>query len=267
VLGIRLQITRKESALTLDDYQRHAGRTAHRSLDTYPAAIRSAVDALHRAGKFQDARDLLHATDQLVWTAGLTGEAGEVSDYLKKVLGHGKPLEVATVKKELGDVLWYVAALAQSFGLSLSEIATANVEKLRARYPDGFTVQASAARADEQTPEQEAHAGAKRWSRVGYSECCTRQSPRGFVCTRAPNHGGEHLAADHSEIVDRWSDPEPAVEHLTYAVDANGSPVLPACNAAVEFSGCPTGDPCGIHGCAGGDGDCKCPGGFGSVFY
>jgi NTP pyrophosphatase (non-canonical NTP hydrolase) len=74
---------------------------------------------------------------------GLTGEAGEVADYMKKVLGHGHPLDVSVLKRELGDVLWYVAALASLHGLGLEDVARTNVEKLRARYPEGFTKEAS----------------------------------------------------------------------------------------------------------------------------
>jgi NTP pyrophosphatase (non-canonical NTP hydrolase) len=69
---------------------------------------------------------------------GLCGEAGEVADAIKKAHFHGVAYELAAIKKELGDVLWYVAALAEDHGLTLSEIAKENVEKLRRRYPDGF---------------------------------------------------------------------------------------------------------------------------------
>ena len=70
---------------------------------------------------------------------GLAGEAGEVVDYIKKHLFHGHALERDKVCKELGDVLWYLAVLAHMSGLSLTEVAVANVAKLRKRYPDGFS--------------------------------------------------------------------------------------------------------------------------------
>lgn len=69
---------------------------------------------------------------------GIAGEAGEVCDYLKKVVFHGHYLDLATLEKELGDVLWYVATIATTAGLSLEEIAITNIEKLKARYPEGF---------------------------------------------------------------------------------------------------------------------------------
>lgn len=83
---------------------------------------------------------------------GIAGEAGEVADYLKKVLGHGHELELSKLAKELGDVLWYVAALATTHGLRLEDVALANILKLRARYPEGFSESDSRARKDEVTP-------------------------------------------------------------------------------------------------------------------
>lgn len=83
---------------------------------------------------------------------GLGGEAGEAIDLVKKHLFHGQPLDVDKFRKELGDVLWYVSALATGAGLTLEEVAEANVAKLRARYPEGFSPAASVARADERVP-------------------------------------------------------------------------------------------------------------------
>lgn len=69
---------------------------------------------------------------------GLTGEAGEFGDTLKKHLFHGHGLDTAELSKELGDVLWYAALACDALGLQLGDVMAQNVEKLRRRYPDGF---------------------------------------------------------------------------------------------------------------------------------
>lgn len=70
------------------------------------------------------------------WSLGLAGEAGEAADYLKKHLYHGHELDRDKLAKELGDVLWYLNAIAVECGLNLeTEIAMANVHKLADRYP------------------------------------------------------------------------------------------------------------------------------------
>jgi NTP pyrophosphatase (non-canonical NTP hydrolase) len=125
--------------MTLNEYQGEALRTAPRDAAAYPRWLHPlAWDLSIPAPHPRD--EALKQVDQLVWTLGLTGEAGEVADYLKKVRGHGHPLDPEKMKKELGDVLWYLAVLADSFGFTLNEVAQANVDKLRARYPNGFTI-------------------------------------------------------------------------------------------------------------------------------
>ena len=79
---------------------------------------------------------------------GITGEAGEVADIIKKAVFHGHDIPVKELKKELGDVLWYVSQLARVNGLLLEDIAIANIEKLKKRYPDGFSQEASINRED-----------------------------------------------------------------------------------------------------------------------
>lgn len=68
---------------------------------------------------------------------GLCGEAGEVAEKMKKVLrdcdGKINKTKKEEIKKELGDVLWYVAQLATELNLSLDEIAKNNLEKLFSR--------------------------------------------------------------------------------------------------------------------------------------
>lgn len=82
---------------------------------------------------------------------GLTGEAGEAADIIKKIVGHKHPFdEEASLKllAELGDILWYVTAIAATLDLGLDAIAHYNVEKLRKRYPEGFSSERSINRLD-----------------------------------------------------------------------------------------------------------------------
>lgn len=78
-----------------------------------------------------------------IWGLGLAGEAGEVAELIKKVAGHGHPLDREKMQLEIGDVLWYIAVLSDQLGFKLSEIADANTAKLKARYGDSFSVKAS----------------------------------------------------------------------------------------------------------------------------
>jgi NTP pyrophosphatase (non-canonical NTP hydrolase) len=79
----------------------------------------------------------------LILGLGLTGEAGEVAELLKKGLGHDHGIDREKLKKELGDVLWYVAVLAWYNDTTLAEVMQQNIDKLLARYPRGFTVEES----------------------------------------------------------------------------------------------------------------------------
>jgi NTP pyrophosphatase (non-canonical NTP hydrolase) len=74
-------------------------------------------------------------------TLGLSGEAGEVADIIKKVIrdddGEISEEKMRNLKKELGDVLWYISSLATELGLSLDDIAAGNIEKLLSRKERG----------------------------------------------------------------------------------------------------------------------------------
>lgn len=74
---------------------------------------------------------------------GLGGEAGEVQEIIKKHIGHGHPINQEDLTKELGDVLWYLANIAAMHDIKLSTVAARNIEKLKARYPEGFDQQRS----------------------------------------------------------------------------------------------------------------------------
>lgn len=72
-------------------------------------------------------------------TLGLAGETGEVLEKIKKMIRdkdgvfHPTPEDIAELKKELGDVLWYLSALAFYNGIDLDDVARANLDKLKSR--------------------------------------------------------------------------------------------------------------------------------------
>ena len=69
---------------------------------------------------------------------GLCGESGEAIDLVKKWMMQGHPLDKAHLRKELGDIAWYLAETATAIGCDLESILRENIDKLKARYPDGF---------------------------------------------------------------------------------------------------------------------------------
>lgn len=72
---------------------------------------------------------------------GLCGEAGEAIDIVKKHVAQGHELDREALIKELGDVAWYLAETATALGVDLDEILERNIEKLRKRYPEGFSAE------------------------------------------------------------------------------------------------------------------------------
>lgn len=79
---------------------------------------------------------------------GLCGESGECADMVKKLFFQGRELDVSHFTKELGDVLWYIALCCESLGLHLNDVMQENVDKLSARYPNGFDPYRSQHRAE-----------------------------------------------------------------------------------------------------------------------
>ena len=74
---------------------------------------------------------------------GLCGESGEACDIVKKHLFHGHELDRDALIKELGDVSWYLAEAATALDIDLSEVFERNIEKLKKRYPEGFSEERS----------------------------------------------------------------------------------------------------------------------------
>lgn len=89
--------------------------------------------ALRTAKRVDFQIDLTHAT------YGLTGEAGEFADAVKKHQIYGQELDKQNLLEEIGDILWYAALAAEILGSNLNLIALRNVGKLQRRYPEKYT--------------------------------------------------------------------------------------------------------------------------------
>jgi NTP pyrophosphatase (non-canonical NTP hydrolase) len=113
--------------MTGNAYQRHAMRTND---EMSTARLELSID---KNSKY-DMGGIVMAT------MGLSGEVGELNDMIKKWIFHKSDMDITHAKKELGDIMWYIACMAESFGWSLDEIMQMNIDKLKARYPDGFNI-------------------------------------------------------------------------------------------------------------------------------
>lgn len=103
--------------MTLDEYQTAAARTIN--------------------AKLADGERLFDAA------AGLSEESGEILGLVRKHAYQSHALDRDRLRVELGDALWCLATTARSAGITLEEVAAANVAKLRARYPEGYSDTAS----------------------------------------------------------------------------------------------------------------------------
>ena len=74
---------------------------------------------------------------------GLCGESGEAIDIVKKHLHQGHELDQDKLVKELGDIAWYLAEAAYALDIPLDDVLQRNIDKLRARYPEGFDTEKS----------------------------------------------------------------------------------------------------------------------------
>jgi NTP pyrophosphatase (non-canonical NTP hydrolase) len=74
---------------------------------------------------------------------GLAGELGEIAEPVKKALWSGHNLDLPHLQEEVGDLMWYLGLLCSALGISLGQAMNDNIEKLRKRYPDGFSAERS----------------------------------------------------------------------------------------------------------------------------
>lgn len=108
--------------MTINEYQQLAMRTLNPSLDQKDVLINGVM--------------------------GLCGESGEAIDIVKKHLAQGHELDRDALVKELGDIAWYLAETAYALNVSLEAVLQQNIDKLKARYPDGFRAEQSIHRID-----------------------------------------------------------------------------------------------------------------------
>ena len=98
--------------MTFEEYQEAARRTQNKALNLYKTRLHCLF--------------------------GLAAEAGEIFDlYQKQLQGH--TFEEGQLKMEIGDVLWMISELCDCYGWTLTEVAEANLAKLRVRYPHAFS--------------------------------------------------------------------------------------------------------------------------------
>ena len=104
-------------------------------------------DASKDSEAFTEALDIIEETSSvpperlLTAALGICAEGGEFTEVVMKCLFQGKPMDEHTVyhlKRELGDVMWYISQACIALDTSIEDVIYMNIEKLEARYPDGF---------------------------------------------------------------------------------------------------------------------------------
>ena len=103
-------------------------------------------DASRDAQALSDSLDVIDGfgvSPERVLTAaiGISAEGGEFAEIVKKCIFQGKPMDDDAqfhMKRELGDIMWYIAQACIALGISLEDVLDTNIQKLEARYPDGF---------------------------------------------------------------------------------------------------------------------------------
>lgn len=103
--------------MLVNDYQKEAMTTLNPALDKKNVLINSVM--------------------------GLCGESGEAIDIVKKWLMQGHDLDKEHLIKELGDIAWYLAEAATALDVPLETVLQGNLDKLRQRFPNGFSTEAS----------------------------------------------------------------------------------------------------------------------------
>lgn len=74
---------------------------------------------------------------------GICTEAGELADPVKKALFYGRAIDKVNLVEEMGDIMWYLAVLADELGVTLEDVKRINIAKLKERFGDKFTTEAA----------------------------------------------------------------------------------------------------------------------------
>jgi NTP pyrophosphatase (non-canonical NTP hydrolase) len=105
----------EKRGIDLEEYQKIAERTAKKDFSTKNEEI-------------------------MCWGLGVTGEAGDIASCIKKTFAHKKDVKEG-IKENLGDMFWYSAMICNFFGWNLQNILEQNIDKLKQRFPEGFSYQ------------------------------------------------------------------------------------------------------------------------------
>jgi len=122
-------------SIKLEDYQEFAISTASDESKDFDSLIARLYQLHGNLG--------VSIPELLTGAAGLSSEGGEFNEIVKKLVFQGKPLTedvVYHLKRELGDIAWYFAQACTGLDTSIEEVLIMNVEKLSARYPQGFEI-------------------------------------------------------------------------------------------------------------------------------
>ena len=146
-----------KGSLTLDEYQVLASRTANGIDNRTDRRFNALLGLIGETGEFVGnafRRPVVTGSFMRQYSefVDIVVEFGRESERIKHELFHKHPkghkieepkLTMENCREELGDILWYLTWLCSEFGFSLGEVAQANIDKLRERYPDGFSVERS----------------------------------------------------------------------------------------------------------------------------
>ena len=124
--------------IELNDYQNFVKTTISKPSSDFGEFTHRLYQLEETASEFD-----VKIPEMLTAANGLCAEAGEFTEVVKKIVFQGKPLDednIFHLKRELGDVLWYIVVACKALNITLEDTIVMNVEKLSARYPQGFDI-------------------------------------------------------------------------------------------------------------------------------